>query len=348
MILKKCRYVLIPFSFVYFLLIFLRDIFYRFNIFKRYRLNAVVISVGNLTWGGTGKTPAVLFIAGTLLKQGRKIAILTRGYGGDEERLFSELVPGTPRIGTGYPSGSVPGTPVAGTPVVLGADRIKNGREAIARYSADTLVLDDGFQYRRLDRDLDIVCIDAANPFGNGCVIPAGSLREGLSALNRADVFLITRADLAVDLDRLEQTLSRINPDALIVKSIHSPQNFYKLSNSQLVDPASLNDKKIALVSAIGSPLSFEKTVLKLGLRFEKHFMFRDHHWYRRGDVEKIKRYCLKNNIDTLITTEKDAVRFKALSYQPSVVSFLVMSIKLEIIDNEQEFYNRLFRVYNS
>ncbi len=326
--LKKYRYLLIPFSFVYFLLILLRDIFYGFNIFKRYRLNAVVISVGNLTWGGTGKTPAVLFIVEALLKQGRKIAILTRGYGGDEEGLFSGLVPGIP--------------------VVLGKDRIKNGREAIARYSADTLVLDDGFQYRRLERDLDIVCIDAGNPFGNGCVIPAGSLREGLSALNRADVFLITRTDMAVDLNRLEQRLKRINPDALIVKSIHSLQGFYKLSNSRPVDPAYLNDRKIALVSAIGSPLSFEKTVLKMGLRFERHFMFRDHHWYRPGDLEKIKRYCLKNNIDTLITTEKDAVRFKALSPQPSAISFLVMSIKLEIIDNEQKFYNRLFRVYNS
>ena len=169
-------------------------------------------------------------------------------------------------------------------------------------------------------------------------------MREGLGGLKRADVFLLTKVDLLKDqgvVEKLEKKLKRVNPDALIVRSIHKPGYFYKLSNEQLLDFEILKDKKIALVSAIGNPRSFEKTVLKLGLKFKKHFIFRDHYRYKDKDLKKIKDYCDRNNIDRVLTTEKDAVKLRSSN-------FLALHIELEIIENEQAFYDRLFGIYNS
>lgn len=322
----KYSYVLIPFSFIYFLIVSLRNILYRSHIFKEYKLDARVISIGNITWGGTGKTPLVVFILEALLRQAKTVAVLIRGYGNDEQKLLSKLA--------------------AGTLVLVGKDRIKTGQEAIARHSADTLLLDDGFQYRQLKRDLDIVCIDALSPFGNGWVIPAGPMREGFSGLKRADIFLITKTDLVQGqktLETLEERLKKINPDALIVKSIHRPEHFYKLSNEQLVDAESLKNRDIVLVSAIGSPSAFEKTILNLGIKIKKHFVFRDHYWYREKDLERIDSYCKQNNIDAVITTEKDAVRLKTIHHSLFTIHYFVLSIRLEITENEDAFYNRLF-----
>ena len=328
---KAYRFILIPFSFIYLVITFFRNLFYNLHIFKIHSLDARVISVGNITWGGTGKTPAVLFMLEELLKRKSKVALLTRGYGDDEQGLFSILAPGVP--------------------VLVGNDRVRKGLEAIARHSVDTLLLDDGFQYRRLKRDLDIVCIDATNPFGNGWVIPAGSMREGLGALKRADIFLITKTDLAEEekvLQGLEDKLKRVNPNALIVKSVHRVKHFYRLSDRSKVSVDELKNKEIVLVSAIGNPYSFEKTILRKGLNIKRHFVFRDHYWYKEKDLKKIESYSLKHRIDTVITTEKDAVKLKAISYQLSAISFLVLSIELKVIENEKDFYNRLFSICNS
>ncbi len=325
------RFLLIPFSFIYLLLIFIRDFLYKFHIFKEHKLGAKVISVGNITWGGTGKTPAVLLIKDALLKRGLKPAILIRGYGKDEPALLSRLA--------------------GGVPVIIGKNRIKSGKEALAKYSADTILLDDGFQHRRLKRDLDIVCIDATNPFGNGLLIPSGSKRERLSALKRADVFLMTKVDLVKNpktLNRLELKLKNVNPDALIAKSIHKAEDFYKLSSEQLVDMEALKGKKIALLSAIGNPQAYEKTILSIGIRFKKHFRFRDHHWYKASELRRIEEYCAKNSIDIIITTEKDAVRLQNAEYGIRNAETIVLRINLKIIENEQRFYDRLFGIYNS
>ena len=228
--------------------------------------------------------------------------------------------------------------------MLVGKDRVKTGIEAIENHLSDTLILDDGFQYRRLRRDLDIVCLDATEPFGNGWVIPAGSLREGLGSLKRADVFLITKADLVSDknkLEKLEKKLKSINPGALIAKAIHRPLYFYRLINEEKVNIGELQNKKLVLVSAIGSPECFEKTILRLGLKINKHFIFRDHHLYTKNDVAQIEDYCKKNQLDTMVITEKDAVKLKGQKY-------LALKVRLEIIENEDGFYNRLFGIYNS
>ncbi len=349
----------IPFSFLYFFVIYIRNILYNFNIFRKYRINAKVISVGNITWGGTGKTPVVAFIADLLDKKARKPVILIRGYGNDESELLPKLA--------------------SNTHVFVGKDRVKTGREAIAHGLADTIILDDGFQYRRLKRDLDIVCVDATNPFGNGWVIPAGSMRETKSSLKRADIFLITKADLVPakeKVKKLEDRLRWLSPRAVIAKAIHRPLYFYRLSNiagdgskpfpanEEKVTIGELQDKELALVSAIGSPECFEKTILRLGLKINKHFIFRDHHAYTKKDIANVEDYCKNNKLDRVVITEKDAVKLKNLVHpvgDPHVPGeaegrppagwtgqYMVLKVRLEIIENEDGFYNRLFGIYNS
>ena len=321
----------IIFSAIYYIVILVRNLLYNSRILKTHSLNTRVISIGNVTWGGTGKTPMTAFMANLLLGRGLGPVILLRGYGNDEEALLSRLAPGVRAL--------------------AGKDRVKNGKEAIEKLSAKTLLLDDGFQYRRLKRDLDIVCIDATNPFGNGWVIPAGILREGLGSLKRADIFIITKINLVEDrkkLKDLETRLGKINPGAVIVKSIHNPQYFYKLEDNKIVDGSKLRNKNIVLVSAIGNPHSFEKTILSLGLNIKKHFIFRDHHWYKEKDLKKIENYCSKNRINTIITTEKDAVKLRDTRYEMRDMSVLVLRVQLELTDNEQGFNNRLSGIYNS
>lgn len=340
MIFRKILFLLsIPFSFLYFIIILARDIFYKLNIFKKYKIDAKVISVGNITWGGTGKTPVAAFIADMLARKNRRVGILIRGYGNDESELLPKLT--------------------SNVPVLVGKDRVKSGKEAIENHLSDTLLLDDGFQYVRLKRDLDIVCVDASKPFGNGWVIPAGSLREGLYALKRAGIFLITKADLVSGkdkLEKLERKLRAINPKAVIAKAIHRPLYFYRLSREdsdrrtefEKVNIGELQNRELALVSAIGSPECFEKTILRLGLKIKKHFIFRDHHAYTREDIAGIEDYCKKNKIDTVVTTEKDAVKLKGPILEALSSRVLVLKVRLEIIENEDGFCNRLFGIYNS
>jgi len=357
----------------------MRNILYNVNIFRKYKINAKVISVGNITWGGTGKTPVVAFIADILAKKNHRVSILIRGYGNDESELLPKLT--------------------SNVPVFVGKDRVARGFEAIESNLSDTILLDDGFQYVRLRRDLDIVCVDAVKPFGNGWVIPAGTLREGLSSLKRADIFLITKADLVSKkdkLEKLERKLRSINPGAIIAKAIHRPLCFYRLINEEngpfpprrsfaatyeveKVNIRELQNREFALVSAIGSPECFEKTILRLGLKINKHFVFRDHHGYIKEDIAHIEDYCRKNNIDTVISTEKDAVKLeklfpprrspacpersrgtatcevkkdavklKSLKLTAYNLQLLVLKVRLEIIENEDGFYNRLFGIYSS
>ena len=321
----------IPFSFLYFVIIFIRNILYNFNILRKYKINAKVISVGNITWGGTGKTPVAAFIADMLAKKSRRVSILIRGYGNDESELLPKLT--------------------SNVPVLVGRDRVKRGKEAIENHLSDTILLDDGFQYVRLRRDLDIVCIDASKPFGNGWVIPTGSLREGLYALKRGDIFLITKADLVSNkdkLEKLEKKLIAINRRAVIAKAIHRPLHFYEIQNEEKINISELQNGELVLVSAIGSPECFEKTILRLGLKINKHFIFRDHYAYTKEDIVNIEDYCRKNKLDRVVTTEKDAVKLRGLTGAGEGVKYLVLKVRLEIIENEDGFYNRLFGIYNS
>lgn len=313
-------------SIVYGLVVRALILFYRM---RPYKLDGKVISVGNITLGGTGKTTLVELIARYLRQQGIKPAILSRGYGScDEPRMLKMNL--------------------KDLPVIVDKDRLRAGQLALHKYGADTLILDDGLQQWRLVKDLEIVTIDAANPFGNGYLMPRGILREGLSALKRADIFVLTKLSSDSDIEKLIARLNRLNPLAMVIESRHKAAGFYNINNPQiLIACGSLRGKTAALFCGIGDPDSFENLVKNLGIKVGLSFKFGDHYHYTIEDLDRIMRLSGEKNIDTIITTEKDAVRF--LGYQPKALglNLLVLRIELEITKNAQGFFDRLLKLHS-
>jgi tetraacyldisaccharide 4'-kinase len=302
---------------------------------KPRRLGCMVISIGNITWGGTGKTPLVEAITVFLKAEGRIIAVLTRGYKGsasfpaDEPYMLSRKL--------------------TGVPVIINSDRIKGGAEAIRIHGANTLVLDDGFQQWRIKKDLEIVTVDATNPFGNGCLIPRGILREPLSALRRADVFVLTNTDGSADISQLKERLAAINPAGLIVVARHAPAGFFVLGDpSKDCVVERIQAGQVALVSGIGNPASFRRVVESLKIRVGRTFDFPDHHRYSEADLAAIVRGVRGQGIETVITTEKDAVKLQPLAAWAPGLAICVLRVSLEITDHEEQFYRRLRSLYSA
>lgn len=307
------------------------------------RLDCKVISVGNITLGGTGKTTLVEYIAATLKKEGRKIAILTRGYGKQSSAHIA--------CRTAYETmGDEPfmlASNLGNIPVIVDSNRIRGARCAIKDYKVDTVILDDGFQQWKIKKDLEITAIDAGFGFGNCKVLPRGLLREPLSALKRTDIFLFTKVNLNPEIEKTRDLLKKINANAKIFTSIHQPIGFYLLGErKQIFELSSLQGKNAVIFSGIGDPLSFENLLLNLGVRIVTKFSFDDHYHYRQEDLEKIFRAAKEKQADTLVTTEKDAARISYLKIDPGQIRILVLRIELKIKENEEEFGNRLLKLY--
>jgi len=307
-----------------------------FSLSKRIKLPLKAVSVGNITLGGTGKTSLVEFIAAVLQERSHKVAILSRGYKkqegniGDEPSMLQEKLPEVK--------------------VIADKDRIHSANEA-ADLGMDTAILDDGFQQWGIIKDLDIVAINALQPFGNFQMIPRGILREPLSALKRADIFIITKSNLVPDTKNIKQELNKVNPCAEIFESTHEPAGFYGIDKKDtLIPAASLVGKSALIFSGIGDPDSFESLVRSQGLDVKLSLRFADHHNYSKGDFDRIIKCAREWNSGTLITTEKDAVRLKALIFcnpPPQGMRILIFKIKL-LIKNEEQFVSRLLRIYTA
>lgn len=318
------------------------------------RLNCKVISVGNITLGGTGKTTLVEFIAGYLKEQGRKIAIISRGY--KRSRAACCQLSAAPSLQTsgGASCEAMGDEPymlsknLQGIPVIVDADRAKAADFAVKKYGVDTVILDDGFQQWRIKKDLEIVAIDAGNPFGNRKLIPRGLLREPLSSLVRADVFVLTKVNLSSDTLGTKDFLKQRNPSALVFESEHKPQGFYDIGKPQeLLNTDILKSKTVTLVSGIGDPGSFENLIKLLGINIGLNFRFPDHYYYSDDDLDKIVRGSKEKNIGTIITTEKDAGRLSRFVPLTCELRFLVLRISLSIVNDEQNFYSRLLKLYS-
>ncbi len=304
---------------------------------KPYRLNCKVISVGNITLGGTGKTSVVLLLARYLKDNGHRVAILTRGYKrkitdyktmGDEPYMLKMNL--------------------KDIPVIVSADRIRAAKNALRNYSVDTVVLDDGFQQWRIKKDLEIVAIDATLPFGNGNLIPRGILREPVSALARADIIILTKTNLNPDNQKTKDFLKSVNPEGLILESVHCPLHFCKIDKpGELLNLGELGDKAVTLFSGIGAPESFEATIKNLGIKVGLSFKFRDHHSYTKEELDYIVRKSKEADIHTLVTTEKDAARLYELRITDCGLRVIYLHIEIKIIKNEQEFHNRLLGLYS-
>lgn len=325
-------------SFIYVFGLILARIGFYLGILRSVRLNCKVISIGNITLGGTGKTPFVRMLAKYLTQKGKKVVILIRGY--KRKNFNPEPLTLNPDVmgDEGYLLAQD-----SAVPVLVGRDRIKTAYMAIEKYHPDIIILDDGFQHWRLKRDLDVVLINALNPFGNKRVIPRGILREPLTGLSRADVFVLTKADLGEGVLALGQRLNALKPQALVIEAVHKPVCFYDLEGKKS-ELSSIKDKEVCIFSAIADPASFEKIILNLGAKIKFKFEFGDHHNYIQEDLDKIIKTCKNLNIPCFITTEKDAVKLLSLNLDKSV-HLLILNIELGIIRNEEEFYLRLHRL---
>jgi len=314
------RIMLYGLSFIYLALVSLSLALYRYKIIRKEYLACKVISLGNITVGGTGKTPTAQALAALIRDAGYKVAILNRGYRAQSKDGIGIVSDGAKIHMTAEEAGDeayLLAKNLPGVPVLIGKQRAITGRYAVEEFGVDFVILDDGYQHWRLHRDIDIVLVDATNTFGNNYVLPRGTLREPLKNLRRAHAFLLTKVDQTdcAAKEKLKQYLHEINPRAVITESIHNPKYLYRLDqwfnrgDSRPFSVPEIAEKKLLNFSGIGNPKSFENTLVNMGGVCTATVRYQDHHKYTLDDMHHIMQQALKHNVDYIVTTEKDAVK---------------------------------------
>lgn len=293
-----------PASGIYGLAVSVNRLAYRLGILPSTRVPVQVISVGNLTVGGTGKTPVVMALAEHLAAEGRRVIILNRGYGAPEPLDYGE-----PRSAAhGDEAWMMRQHLPESVRVIVGRNRVVNAKRAIADHQPDVILLDDGFQHLRLKRDLDIVLVDGERLTGNGHLLPLGPLREPLSAIRRADAVWVTKNP---DASALENVRSWTRAETPVVGVPFQAAGFRRLSDGAILPPDFLAGRKALAFSGIARPESFESSLKQCGVSLTGHLEFGDHHWYTPGDIDRI--LSRKSEDTLLVTTEKDRVKAAAL-----------------------------------
>lgn len=348
-------------SYLYKGIIKLRLALYQSGIFRHHALGCQVISVGNLTVGGTGKTPVVEVFARELERQGRKVAILSRGYKKQEapwlERLVDRLLlreqKRQPRVVSNGKqllldsamSGDEPymlASNLKNVAVIVDKDRVKSGRYAINKLGCDTLILDDGFQYMGLKHRLEIVLVDRTNPFGNEHVLPRGILREPIEHIRRADFIFITKSDGSGQ-PALRARLRELNSVAEIIECRHAARHLRNLSTRAQEPLEFLSGLKIVALSGIAAPEGFEGELQRRGATLLHAFRFADHHRYTQQEIINLVNEARELGADAIITTEKDAVRMPELSRWDVPTYFL--RVDIEILSGEEDFHDCISRI---
>ena len=337
----------------------LRYQLYRHKILKDNPLGCSVIVVGNITVGGTGKTPVVEKLAKTLQKKGRKVAIISRGYKSKKESLTKKFLrflthgePQPPKIVSNGKelllnsklAGDEPymlAKNLPGVVVICDKNRVKAGYYAIKNFMCDTLVLDDGLQYLKLKGTLNICLIDSTNPFGNEHLLPRGILREPLHRLSRADYIFITKVRRIDNCEELSKTIKQYNSKAPIVYSCHRPKFLINIENGNPESLELLKNQQVGLFSGIAYPESFVDTIKEQGAEivFQKRFL--DHHRFTKGEILSVYNSSYISGAKFILTTEKDAVRLpKVISKIP--VLYLRLEIELLEYGTEIDCFNNL------
>jgi tetraacyldisaccharide 4'-kinase len=322
----------------YRVIIALRNLLYTKGWLKIHHAKAVVISVGNITTGGTGKTPLVIRLCKLIISDSKihisdsQCAILTRGY-----KMSQDLRPKAQDYGD---EPAVLAESCRKVKVLVNPDRVAGADEAIKQFGAKVLIMDDGFQHRRLARDLDIVTIDSTLPFGFGRMLPAGLLREPVVALKRADAVVITRCDqiTEAELSQLEHELHKINPEIVAARSVHSPVCAKSIDNKE-IGLEELKSKKIFAFCGIGNPDAFLRTVRGLGSKIVGSKVFNDHYHYTDNCLAGICEEAERLKADLMLTTQKDwfsSPLCKAVKANGDV-NFAYLAIELTFINGEDK-----------
>ena len=349
------RGVLFGLSKVFLIIVKGRRWLYEARIIRDHPLGVQVITVGNLTVGGTGKTPVVEKFARVLTDQGRKVAILSRGYRSkpppltqrwkNKLLLQDEIVP--PRVVSDGKSLLLNSEDAGDEPYMLASnlkdvvvltdkDRVKSGRYAIEQFGCDTLLLDDGFQYWKLaGRRRDIVLVDAQQPFGNEHLLPRGTLREPPEHIRRADTIFITKSD--GETAGLRARIRKHNPSAGIIECVHWPLFFEDVFNpDQREQIGWLKGKKVATLSGIAQPESFEQSLLKQGADLVYTKRFADHHRFNQQEILNTINRAKKRRAEVILTTQKDAVRFPKIDRRDLPIFY--MRVEIKILSGAKDF----------
>ena len=320
----------VPYQFA----VYLRNAAFSAGWIKAYRPIVPVISIGNLTAGGTGKTPACVYVARWFRDRDLRLAILSRGYkaledgANDEARELESLLPDVPHLQS--------------------PNRSEVAQIAVEELEMQVLLLDDGFQHRRLQRDLDIVLLDATNPFGWGYTLPRGLLREPLAALRRADLVMVTRCDLIPpqELTAIRTKVQRIHPKAAWVESVHRPIG-WKNSAGERMDLDAFNGKQVVALCAIGNPTAFHQTLEKMGLQIADRITYPDHHPYNAEDIEQIVAKAQQQGSSVaIVCTGKDLA--KLASSALGGIPLWALEVELQIVAGEAVLGEYLDRIYQA
>lgn len=355
----KC--ILGGFSALYRRIVQARLALFRKRILRAQELGCTVVSIGNLTVGGTGKTPVAEMLARELQARGRRVAILSRGYKSVPRpflqrlraKIFKrhDLFP--PRIVSDGKSvlldsrraGDEPhmlAKNLPGVCVLVDKDRVKSGLHALRRFGSDILLLDDGLQYQRLRHRMDIVLVDRQSPFGNEHLLPRGTLREPPANLRRASYIIITKSAVEPDLSLLRR-LRELNRTAAIIECSHAARYWQDIRSGERFPIGHLEGRHVGAMSGIARPESFEEGVRQLGAHIDIAKGFADHHRYTKKEILRFLEWCDRRSLDALVTTEKDAVRFPEIDAPPIPMLFLRMEI--EILRGREHWEDLLSRL---
>jgi tetraacyldisaccharide 4'-kinase len=339
----------------------LRLFMYDKRILRHHTLGCQVISVGNLTVGGTGKTPVVEVFARRLQQAGRKVAILSRGYKKREPGFLKQFGDALvfresrrpPRVVSdgktllldSWMSGDEPYMLASHLPevvVLVDKNRVKSGRHAVMKFGCDTLILDDGFQYLDLKHRVDIVLVDKLNPFGNGHVLPRGLLREPTKNIKRADFIFITKCD-GSGTDELKLRLRELNRRAEIIECTHKARYLQDVFTAEKKELSWIEGRPVVALSGIAAPGGFEAELGLLGANAVSGFRFADHHRYSQQELIDIINKSLELGAEAIVTTEKDAVRFPRVERRDVPIYFL--RVNIELLSGTEDFDECISRI---
>lgn len=316
-----------------------RAFLYEKGLLKTVRIKARVISAGNITVGGTGKTPAVMAIAQAAKEKGFKVAILTRGYKG-ESKGINPVSDGSRVLLDCKDAGDEPylmAKKLEGIPLVKGGDRYLSAKFAIEKFGSNLFILDDGFQHLRVHRDTNILLIDSLDPFGNGHLFPRGILREPLMAMKRANIIVITKADLSPRRMEIIEKIRKYNPAAPVFFSYYKPLDLINIKGD-LIPIRDIKGERLFLFSGLASHQSFRLLLERDGAKIIKELTYPDHFFYSKGDIEEIKERAGALGADMIVTTEKDIVRIpdSGVKTQDSMLNQACPGDKARVQDKTQ------------
>ena len=325
-------------SFFYGFLVRARVFLYRAGFFRSASLPCKVISVGNITLGGTGKTPFVILLAELFRSRQIPVAILSRGYKGSFSGPSGMVSDGRKTFLDARQAGDEPSLlarRLPGVPVFIGRERRLSGRAAVDRFQVQAVILDDGFQHLPLERDLNFLLLEARLPFGNGWLFPRGVLREPPGQAGRADAIILTKADQADNILILKDHLHRLAPGCPIFAVRYAPVAVRDLFQEQILPLEVLRGKKILGFAGIGSPASFRRSLENLGAEIVGFQSFRDHYPYRPEDFQMLLQDAREGGAEAVVTTEKDSIRLEG--FPRGEPPLWVLSIRHEFVGKEQE-----------